>query len=261
MGRVDLCDGTERVECSAHPAADLRVAELLRQLEQARWILGLVCYQLLLTLDGLDHVIEGGHHIRLRHLLDRLEDQHDVVAEGLDVLLAEPGDDAVDHVHPALGEREVPLLVEAHETIGRNIHGVLGERCHVGEELAEHLQVAKTLIEDRSDPDQAPQHVAKVGDAHIGAEFLQLSLDHLQHVARNRHHICLQLAPHLSAALCLQRFLGEKGNLLSQCVDLGFEVFDSGRGGGRHFKSSRILPAIDISAGMGMALPSSSTFQ
>ncbi len=51
--------------------------------------------------------LEQFHHLGLGHLLDRLEDEDDVVAELVDIVLGERGHHPIDDPEAALGEAEV----------------------------------------------------------------------------------------------------------------------------------------------------------
>jgi hypothetical protein len=109
-GQVVAADAAQQLEHPGEAAADLRVAQLLEQREGGR---RRPAGRGVEVADGPGGLAQQLQDLRLGQVAERLEHQHDVVAERLDVVLVEGGDDAVDDPPAAAGEAEVAALVPA----------------------------------------------------------------------------------------------------------------------------------------------------
>src|SRR5665811_433348 len=137
-------DYAEHPHCEPEAPTHIRVTHLLQQRRQRR-----VDRLRYLDFSLRDDRADEAQDLRLGHVLDHAQDQHDVVAQVPEVFLSEGRDHVVHDLHPTLGEGEVALVLGRLEKVSSPVEGVADEGAdrlpEVGQalELVEHrVQVA-----------------------------------------------------------------------------------------------------------------------
>jgi hypothetical protein len=84
--------------------------------------------------------------LRLGQITQRLEHQHDVVAERLDVLLVEGGDDALHDPAAAAGEAEIAALIPVVDPTGDRVHRGAGQDADLRGQVAQRLELGVAAL-------------------------------------------------------------------------------------------------------------------
>ena len=84
-----------------------------------------------LTFSYQQGVVDEPHDLGLGHLFDRIEDEHDVVAEGVQIFLAEFGDDLFENSPAAAGKGEIPLALHVIQGNNRLVESLVADRLHI----------------------------------------------------------------------------------------------------------------------------------
>ena len=169
--------GAQDDECAGKAAADLGITHLAQQREGGG---RRPCGGVLGLLDLERGATEEIHDLGLGHLLDGVEDEHDVVTQRLYVFLIEGRHDAVGDLEAALGESEVPLLLQLGGLGRDHLHDGADQLAETQDHLA-HLALTLELFGDLRHLERQSIETLNEGVIHIGHS----------HHTRSRASVCL----------------------------------------------------------------------